>query len=78
MSTILTCGCGDTDKFAKVAFKLLFHKTKLPSVVHTMGVISNNDLRQIVTALTTQHEKYAYYISDELQVWDLIKGVQIR
>lgn len=80
-SRILTCGCSDTDKFAKEAFKLLFPDEKLPSIVHSMGIMRNETLRTVVNGLTEGNEKYAYYLTwtnDNVSAWDLIKGVQIQ
>lgn len=81
MKTILTCGCGNTDQFAKDAYKLLFPKAELPPVVHSMGVIKNKLLRTVVNGLLDGREKYAYFLDwtdQSVAVWDLVKGVQIR
>lgn len=81
MERILTCGCGDTDKFAMDAFKLLFPLEEVPLVVHSMGVIRNKLLRTVVNGLLDGKEKYAYFIlasEKSVAVWDLLKGVQIR
>lgn len=81
MERILSCGCGDTDKFAKDAFKILFPLEEIPPIVHSMGIMKDKQLRDVVNALVEGKEKYAYYIlvgSDQIQVWDLIKGKQIQ
>lgn len=78
---ILTCGCNDTDRFVKDAFKILFPKKEMPPILHTLGVIKNKLLRTVVNGLTDGKEKYAYFLTyddNEVHVWDLIKGVQIR
>lgn len=76
--TILTCGCGDTDKFAKDAYSLLFPDSPAPALVHSMGIIRDKKLRDIVNGLT-KRKKYAYLLryGDNIEVWDLIKGVRI-
>ena len=79
-STILTCGCGDTDKFAEDAFKILFPGQRTPNIVHSMGIIDNKLLRTVVNGLITANEKYAYFLQwyeQSVEVWDLLKGVQI-
>lgn len=78
---ILTCGCGNTDKFAVDAFNILFPKEKVPSVMHSLGVVRDDLLRTVVNGLVEGKEKYAYFIwwtKGSVAVWDLIKGVQIR
>lgn len=77
---ILSCGCGNTDKFAKDAFRILFHTEKIPKIVKTMGIIKHKLLREVVSGLMDGREKYAYYLSwdDDVEVWDLLKGERIR
>lgn len=80
-SVILSCGCGNTDKFAEAAFKILFPKEEVPPIVHSMGVIRDKLLRTVVDGLVEGGDKYAYFIwwtKGSVAVWDLIKGVQIR
>lgn len=77
---IYTCGCGDTDRFAKDAFKLLFPTEKMPTISHNLGIINDSDLRKVINGLAKNTQKYAYYIlqiDGRISVWDLLEGVQI-
>lgn len=62
---IITCGCGDTDKFAESAFRIIFPNTPIPPITHDHN------------ALAKENEKYALLFTDE-GVWDLNKGIQIQ
>lgn len=73
---ILTCGCGDTDKFATSAFKILFKDRATPPIKHTGGGIENVQMREMVSALEKAKEKFAYYFGED-EVWDLLKGVRV-
>lgn len=85
---IITCGCGDTDKFSEDAFQMLFPEEDLPRIVHSFGVTKHKLLRQVVNGLTEGKEKYAYLVSygkagivgdrEEVYVWDLLKGTRVR
>lgn len=72
---IVTCGCGDTDKFAADAFKILFKDRPLPPISHEEGWLGNDRANQMVRALNKSKEKFAYYFNGE-EVWDLLKGVR--
>lgn len=69
---IVTCGCGDTDAFVAVAWKLLFKDKPLPPIRHDSADSSNPQIR----ALAKSQEKYAYYFGSD-GTWDLIKGVRV-
>lgn len=75
-----TCGCGDTDEFAKNAYRLLFESDDYPVIKHNSSNVSNDRVREMLLALKKQHQ-YAYYFEYNsetiLQAWDLLKGVRV-
>lgn len=73
---ILTCGCGETDKFAATAFRLLFKEKPMPPINHSSGRLEGDQVNKMVEALGKSKEKFAYYFSEE-EIWDLLKGVRI-
>lgn len=77
---IYTCNCGDTDKFAKDAFRILFPNTDLPETVQ-FATTRNSELNKYMNAIKSSHEKFAYYVSyddDTFEMWDLLKGVRVK
>ncbi len=78
---IATCGCGNTDDFAKDAYKLLFKKEGCPIIKHRSIYSPDERVRETVQALEKSYEPYAYYFkhSDKVfEVWDLLKGVRVK
>lgn len=73
---IITCGCGDTDKFAKDAFKLLFPKEDVPPITQTPNFSEFGEWEIYPKAMAKAKQKYAFYITDD-ELWDLIKGVRV-
>lgn len=77
---IYSCNCGDTDKFAKDAFRILFPDTDLPEIVQ-FATTNNPELNRYMEAIKKSHEKFAYYISydnEVFEMWDLLKGVRVK
>lgn len=74
---IVTCGCKDTDTFAKNAFRLLFERKDYPPLRHHQTFSQNTEVLEMVTALERTKRPYAYYFNGE-EVWDLMKGVKVR
>lgn len=75
---IYTCGCGDTDKFAKDAFKLLFPDAPLPSIIHPGQQLEGTELVfQVAHAYDKSINPFAIYMGDK-GFWDLLKGKRIR
>lgn len=77
---IVTCGCGETDEFAKNAFRLLFPNTDCPKIIRMASISRNPKILEFVKALEKSGKAYAYYFKedDELEVWDLMKGVRVK
>lgn len=78
---IFTCGCGDTDKFAQDAFKILFPNKEIPSIVHGISKKDPQIIREYATALVKGQEKFAYYFGwdkTDLEAWNLLKGLRIE
>lgn len=77
---IVTCGCGETDEFAKNAFRLLFPNTDCPQINRKAPISQNPKILEFVKALEKSGKAYAYYFKedDELEVWDLMKGVRVQ
>lgn len=76
MTAIVTCGCGDTEKFAIDAFKILFKDRPIPEVISQSP--QNVDFAKwapYIKAAEKAGDKYAYYLTDE-EMWDLLKGVR--
>lgn len=77
---LITCGCGDTDKFATDAFKILFPGIDMPPIRHGIGHKEPGIIVEYVNALMKSDAKYAYYLkadSADLEAWDLLKGLRI-
>lgn len=72
MNKIVTCGCGDTDQFARDAFHLIFPKRPIPPIEVADPSCSNKQ----VAALAKSEGKYAYYFGPT-ETWDLLKGVRV-
>lgn len=78
---IVTCGCNDTDKFAKDAFKILFPDTDIPPLSQHQSISQNPEICEFVKALEKSNKPYAYYFKEEndnIEAWDLLKGVRVR
>lgn len=77
MRYIVTCGCGDTESFAKDAFKILFKAEPLPpTVAHDTPNLDLGRWAPYISAADKAKEKYAYYVSDK-EMWDLMKGIRL-
>lgn len=77
---LITCGCGDTDKFATDAFKILFPDQSLPPIRHGVSHKEPNLIKEYVSALMKNNDKFAYYLKwdkTSLDIWDLLKGIRI-
>lgn len=78
---IITCGCGETDKFANNAFRLLFGHDEPPIIKHNPVSFTDERIEQIISALLKSKNSYAYYFKhgdDVFEAWDLLKGVRVR
>lgn len=82
-NVIVSCGCGNTDQFAKDAYNLLFPRHPLPPIVSSLyaynqikGVPKSGKEYELAHAALVSDGKYAYYFGDG-QVYDLLKGVRI-
>lgn len=84
MRVIFSCSCGNTDEFAKDAFKILFPKEELPELVAGRVMAKSlsqklPDFRDEIMALHNSNEPFAYYIDTETkEMWDLLKGVRVQ
>lgn len=80
MNIIVTCGCGDTDKFVKDAYKLIFPKEELPPIMsgeEAQEFYETDDYTHtLITALTKSQDKFAFLLKDG-GVWDLLKGNRV-
>lgn len=77
MKIIYTCGCGDTDSFAKDAFRILFPHLPIPPLVSQKPQnVEFAKWGRYLDALNSSHDKFAYYITPT-ELWDLLKGVQV-
>lgn len=76
MDYIFTCGCGDTDQFAKDAFRLIFPHKDMPPIRHSPETINLKRYEMYPKAIAKSEQKFAYYLSAE-GIWDLLKGVQV-
>lgn len=77
---IYSCGCGDTDKFAADAYRILKLGDKTPQILHTRGQIEGVEIGVLDKALKLADEKYAYYVrfdDNHTEIWDLLKGVRV-
>lgn len=84
---IVSCRCGDTDEFAKSAYRLLFPDTEMPQFLSGSTEVGNlysalprNTMSDHLLALLRSNKKYARYMEyeDDLTAeWDLIKGERI-
>lgn len=78
---IVTCGCGDTDSFAKNAYKLLFKHSSAPAVYHTPINTPHPSLNQMAQALTKSDEKFAYLFrwdDTDYEAWNLLSGKRVH
>lgn len=78
---IYTCNCGDTDKFAKTAYHIVFPDKEAPNVVHAIEYTNNAELNRVIKAIKISEEKFAYYIGydkNNFELWDLLKGVRVQ
>lgn len=80
MNVLVTCGCGDTDQFARDAYKLIFPGHPMPPVVSSLYALgkvkdfpTSGTLYEQAKALLTSDAKYAFYFGDG-QVYDLLTG----
>lgn len=71
---IFTCGCGDTDSFAKDAFHILF-PDRIPPIP-TSQKPNFPKWERYLQALNVSKDKFAYYVTPA-ELWDLLKGVQV-
>lgn len=69
---IVTCGCGDTDKFATDAFKILFPTKERPPLQHGFRPEDSS-----ISINVNDTKRYAYYLHGGEEVWDLLKGVRV-
>lgn len=75
---IVSCGCGNTDKFADTAYKLLFPGQSTPTISH-LPRLDDERANEVLQALKKDKKKYAYlfrYDDNSFEAWDLIKGEQ--
>lgn len=77
---IVTCGCNDTDEFAKNAFRLLFSCRGYPPISHNVPTIQSPKTLDFIGALEKSGKPYAYYFrdGDVFEAWDLLKGVRVQ
>lgn len=82
-NVIVSCGCNDTDQFAKDAYRLLFPEHPLPPIVSSLyaynqvkGVPTSGKVYELAKAALLSDATYAYFFGDG-QVYDLLKGVRI-
>lgn len=77
MNVIVTCGCGDTDSFARDAFKIIFPGEPLPQLISQRAQIGEiAKWQEEIDALFRADAKFAYYLTDT-EMWDLLKGVRV-
>lgn len=77
MGVIYSCECGDTEAFAKDAFRLLFPDEELPEIIpHAQQNMNFDKWAPYIQAAQKSDEKYAYYLTDT-EMWDLLKGVRV-
>lgn len=78
---LFTCGCGNTDKFARDAFKMLFSGEEVPPVQHALGLPPTDDISRIAHALKAdKKKKFAYlfrYDDNHTEAWDLNNGKRV-
>lgn len=83
IEVIYTCKCGDTEEFAKNAYRILFSAQDYPQFVNGRIAVKAHaetlppDYREMALALARSKDKFAYYFSEQNGVWDLLKGVQV-
>lgn len=81
--TIITCKCGDTEEFARNAYRILFKSDDYPKMINGRIVIKAYlpsfppEYQDKVEALVRSKDKFAYLFSDTRGVWDLLKGVRV-
>lgn len=82
MSILITCGCGDTDQFARDAYKLIFPGHPIPPIVSSLyalqqikGFPQSGTTYEQAKALLTSDAKFAFFFGDG-QVYDLLKGTR--
>lgn len=84
MKYLVSCKCGNTDEFARSAFKMLFPNEELPEILSGRIVVKTRaqdvpEFKDELMALVNSDEPFAYYFdTDTPQVWDLLKGVRVR
>lgn len=84
---IVACRCGDTDDFAKDAYRLLFPNTEMPQflsgsteVGNLYSALPNNTMSDHLLALLRSNKKYARYMEyddDLIAEWDLLTGQRL-
>lgn len=72
LPVIITCGCGDTNRFVMDAFRILFPEDPVPPIKQG----STDCKSPQIAALAKSGEKYAYLFHPK-GTWDLLKGVQV-
>lgn len=87
MKYIVTCKCGDSERFAVDAAAILYKDDPDKSFIsahgegeiRTLAQRSTGKLKEYLKALAQTEEKFAFGIQDEpWMVWDLFKGRQIE
>lgn len=80
MNVIVSCGCNDTDQFARDAYKLIFSGHPMPPIVSSLyalqqikGFPQSGPTYEQAKALLTSDAKYAFYFGDG-QAYDLLTG----
>ena len=76
---IVTCGCGDTDEFAKNAFRLLFPDDDCPNISRGGIITTEPKFSEMVLALERAKKPYAHYFKDDkpIEAWDFLKGARV-
>lgn len=84
MNYILSCGCGNTDQFAKDAAKILFPEANYDLILGVDTIrdfIMTQDLPPKVEAYLRAYaeskDKFALYLQDNKGLWNLMKGKKI-
>lgn len=72
---IFHCGCGDTESFSKMAFKIAFPDRALPLTTADPFRLPEA-ARPTARALMRSGRKFAIYYGED-QVFDLLKGVRL-
>ena len=83
INEIYSCGCGNTDQFARDAFKLLFPYEPVPPIVHPPHDynFASPSLQKVANAFTKSDKPFAIYCmmseDGEGAIWDLLKGKRL-